>query len=301
MAAEPRAGRTRASQPVRGMTEAAERQHPDPALCVGRLRADVRPADFRLYGAAGVECRVPAAEGGMGADRRAAGSCQRRRRPHGRTTDLPAVAACGPLGPGQKPDRHGGPVEPGDLALRGRRQLSADAGRPSPRRCRRSGLWQRRHRRRDLRLSQAAAGDPVRSVHGRRACWARCLASASVAPIAASHGWRMAFLAIAWSASRWPSFTRSWSASGGSATSPGRRCGSPMSESRVSENRQPVCRPDPQMRLYRQRAAVVRCGRVARVAADLFQPLLRPSSRQARHPSRPCFSPFAGSAWWSAA
>ena len=27
------------------------------------------------------------------------------------------------LGPGEKPDRHGGPVEPGDAALRGRRQL----------------------------------------------------------------------------------------------------------------------------------------------------------------------------------
>ena len=43
-----------------------------PALCLGGLRADLRPAHFRLYGAAGAECRVPAAQGGMGAERHAA-------------------------------------------------------------------------------------------------------------------------------------------------------------------------------------------------------------------------------------
>ena len=41
-------------------------------LRLGGVRADVRPADFRLYGAAGAERRLSAAQGGMAPDRRPA-------------------------------------------------------------------------------------------------------------------------------------------------------------------------------------------------------------------------------------
>ena len=54
------------------------------------------------------------------------------------------------------------------------------------------------------------------------------------------------------------------------------------------------------MRLCRQRAAAVRRRRSAGMAADLFQPLLRPAGRQAPARSPRCSSPSADRAWSSA-
>ena len=50
-----------------GVTKAAGQQAGRVRLRLAGVRADVRPADFRLYGAAGAERRLSAAEGGMAA------------------------------------------------------------------------------------------------------------------------------------------------------------------------------------------------------------------------------------------
>ena len=149
------------------------------------------------------------------------------------------------------------------------------AGRLARRR-RRSGLWQRRHRRRGQRLSEAPAGDAFGRVHGRRTCSARCWASALAArsPRPMAGEWRS-------SPSRCPacclaSSIRSWSANGGSASPPsaGRSTAAYERRQAFPKLEQPVRGPDAQMRLCRQRAAAVRRGRPAGLAADLFQPLL---------------------------
>ncbi len=63
----------------------------------------------------------------------------------------------------------------------------------------------------------------------------------------------------------------------------------------------PVRRPHHQLRLCRQRPAAVRGWRAAGLAADLFQPLLRPAGRRAPASLAALFLRSAGSAWSFAA
>ena len=80
-----------------GVTIAADQQAEGPGLRLGGVRAHLRPAHLRLYGAAGAERRVPAAEGGVGTERRPARLPVGRRRADGRAADLPDLAGS-PIG-----------------------------------------------------------------------------------------------------------------------------------------------------------------------------------------------------------
>ena len=88
--------------------------------------------------------------------------------------------------------------------------------------------------------------------------------------VAAAHGWRTAFIAIGVAGLmlalpiRW--FVRE-------ARLPA-QANAERSKVTLREHRPPVCRTSSQMRLCRQRAAVVRRRRAAGLAANLFRPLL---------------------------
>ena len=79
-------------------TARVRRHHPRHRLWLAGVRTRLRAADFGLYGAAGIECRVPVAQSGMGAERRATGLAVRRRRVDGRPADFSIVVVCGSLG-----------------------------------------------------------------------------------------------------------------------------------------------------------------------------------------------------------
>ncbi|MCY1456214.1 hypothetical protein D9M71_734160 [compost metagenome] len=117
-----------------------------PAVCLGRLRTEFRPADFRLHVATSAQCNLSAAQIRVDPERRPTRSAERNRRSDGGPVRRTLINNGRPLGEGPQLGADGRALEPGYTELRPCAKLPAHVPRQVVGWYRRGSLWQRRCR-----------------------------------------------------------------------------------------------------------------------------------------------------------